>query len=359
MLRSRLPMNRRSRGFTLIELLVVIAIIAILIALLLPAVQQAREAARRSTCKNSLKQLGLAMHNYHDTFRVLPLGMNSGWGSGGMNTGGNNGAGTHYSFLIHILPQLEQAPLYQAIKAQAPVSAGGGGAGLPDPWSKPAFWTVNIPVLQCPSDSIQGDLRESPSLLSYRVSVGDTLNNNLNNDTRGMFRYNACRTFADVQDGLSNTIMMGESLLGGDRFDPLGGVALGEGGTTPAACIARVDPMTRKLMGAVREDFRPQGGRAWDGRPYFCVVATVVPPNGPFCNSGNPDGGWGHSTVQSRHTGGAQVLLGDGSVRFISENINAGNSNATAPVDGGGGPSPFGVWGALGSMRGGEVTGEF
>ncbi|MBA4031754.1 MAG: prepilin-type cleavage/methylation domain-containing protein [Planctomyces sp.] len=331
----------RRLGFTLIELLVVIAIIAILIALLLPAVQQAREAARRTQCRNNLKQLGIAMHNYHDTFLVFPPG-----GVDGMK----GTTGRSYSFAISILPYIDQTPLFNTIMANT-------GAGMGDPWNLPAYFTVDIPGYICPSDTAPTNRSESPSLLNYRVSVGDTLNDNNGTNTRGIFAFRSRTGMRDITDGTSNTILMAEAVKGGiDTTAVLGGVAVGVTTSTPQACISLIDPATRTLTGAVRTDFRPPGGRAWDGRAYFAFVATAVRPNGPSCQSSTVDGGWGHATASSRHTGGIHALMGDGAVRFISENISAGDPNATSP---GSGASPYGVWGALGTRANGETIGEF
>src|SRR6516162_2040974 len=126
----------RRLGFTLIELLVVIAIIAVLVALLLPAVQQAREAARRSQCKNNLKQLGLAMHNYHDLYKDFPMG---GWISGSKDVG---------SYMVRILPYVDQAPLYSLINFSINVDS----QILPN---GQALATTIIPLYQCPSDDAQ------------------------------------------------------------------------------------------------------------------------------------------------------------------------------------------------------------
>jgi prepilin-type N-terminal cleavage/methylation domain-containing protein len=331
----------RRLGFTLIELLVVIAIIAILIALLLPAVQQAREAARRTQCKNNLKQLGLAMHNYHDTFLVFPpAGV-----QGLQGTFGNR-----YSFAIGLLPYIDQTPLYTTMMANA-------GPGFSAPWQRPAYFTVDIPAFICPSDQTPGDRSESPSLMSYRVSVGDTLNDNNGTNTRGIFAFHGKNGMRDVTDGTSNTIMMAEAVMGGvDTTAILGGVAVGVTVSTPQDCLNLSDTATRTLNGAVRTAYRPPGGRAWDGRPYFTFVATAVRPNGPSCQSSTVDGGWGHPTASSRHTGGVHALMADGTVRFISENISAGDPNATSPTSG---ASPYGVWGALGTRAAGETIGEF
>lgn len=292
------------------------------------------------------------MHNYADTYLMFPQAYNAGWGQN---------AGRQYSWVMKILPQIEQGPLFNVLSAKGndPVA----GNRLADPWSSQAYWNLDIPAMICPSDSKPGNRNESPSLLNYRVCVGDTLQGNDNGNTRGIFRRNVCRTFGDINDGTSNTIMLGESLLGSSEFDVLGGVAVGVAGSNPQACIARIDPANpRRLTGAVRADFRPQGGRAWDGRPYFTAFATAVAPNGPFCQSSGVDGGWGHSTAQSRHTGGVQVAMADGSVRFVSENINSGDRTSCSPGSTGcnvGPQSPYGIWGALGTMSGGEAVGDF
>lgn len=348
----RIQRNRgRIRGFTLIELLVVIAIIAVLIALLLPAVQQAREAARRTQCKNNLKQLALAMHNYHDTYNKFPA-------MGVRHTGSGNRT---YSWVISVLPMIEQGNLFNAIQTQA------NSGGLPTPWSTDNnnafvrdFWTTDIASFVCPSDSAPTNRGESPSLLSYKASVGDDYHQNhfrpdQNRDNRGLFQIERWLSFGDIPDGSSNTILLGEMVMGGGPRDILGGVALDLKTWNPASCVARIDPATRQLTGNVRADFRPVGGRAWDGRPYFVGFATMVPPNGPSCHWGGTDGNEHLGTMSSRHPGGAQVAMGDGSVRFISENIDAGNQSVDS-VASPSGFSAYGVWGGLGSRAGGEAV---
>ena len=341
----------RGRGFTLIELLVVIAIIAVLIALLLPAVQQAREAARRSSCQNNLKQLALAIHNYHDTYQRFPaLGVRR-----------NFPSGTYYSWVISILPMIEQGNLFEGIEARA------DSTGLPTPWSVDQndafvrdYWTTDLQVLICPSDAAPKDRSESPSRINYKGCVGDDYHQNHfttappeNRFNRGLFQIERYLTFGDIIDGTSNTVILGEMVGGGDPDSILGGVALNLTTWNPASCIARVDPTTGRLTGNVRTTGRPVGGRAWDGRPYFVGFATMVPPNGPSCHWGMIDGNEHMGTMSSHHTGGGQVAMGDGSVRFVSENINTGNLAADS-IASPSGMSDYGVWGAMGSIGGGE-----
>jgi prepilin-type N-terminal cleavage/methylation domain-containing protein/prepilin-type processing-associated H-X9-DG protein len=350
---------RRSQfGFTLVELLVVIAIIGILVALLLPAVQAAREAARRMSCSNNLKQMALAQHNYHDTFKnFTALGYA---GDPGLGVGAN----WPYAFTIAVLPFIEQQPLYDAIYAQ---SRSGGGPGLPTPWStannawQNQNWRVDIPGFSCPSDPLPSIRSESPSLLNYKVCVGDDYHQNhffptqSNRDNRGIFQRNRWIGMRDVTDGTANTVMLGEVAGGGQSRDLFGGVAVNQQAWNPAACTARFDTTTRQLTGAVRADFRPHTGRAWDGRPYFVGFTTVIGPNGPSCHWGGVDGNEHQGSISSRHPGGAQVAMADGSVSFISQTIDTGNQAAN-DVATPSGKSPYGVWGALGSRNGGEAV---
>ncbi len=346
------------RGFTLVELLVVIAIIGILVALLLPAVQAAREAARRMSCSNNLKQMALANHNYHDVHKKFPaLGMR-GMGS---NTG------IYYSGLISLLPFMEQKPLYDGIMAQANT---GRGYGLPTPWSTSnstfhnQYWKVDIPSFICPSEGGEPpDRGESPSLISYRFCVGDDYHQNhfrpnqSGRDNRGVFQIERWLPFAGIQDGTSNTVLMGESSIGvGGPRDLKGGVAVNMQDWNPAACQARYNVVTRQLEGDVRANFRPPGGRAWDGRPYFVGFATLVPPNGPTCHWGGVDGNEHMGTLSSNHPTGGHVAMGDGSVHFVTENIDAGNQTINDIDSPGNRPSPWGVWAALGSRAGTETV---
>lgn len=360
-------MKRTRHGFTLVELLVVIAIIGILVGLLLPAVQAAREAARRMQCSNNVKQLALAMHNYESAYKRLPsLGYTGRGGQPGIGRGN-----WPYSYAMQILPFIEQGNLYNAHSARSRPQ----GRGLPSPWAnRPGHfaddeerawaaqnWQVLIPTFICPSDPPIQNTDESPAPINYKVCVGDDYHQNhffpdQGRVNRGIFQRNRWLNMGAITDGTSNTIAVSERVKGGDQRDLMGGVALNVRDWNPAACLARIDPANpRRLTGDVRAQFRPTGGRAWDGRPYFVGFATMVAPNGPSCHWGGVDGNEDMSPPSSWHTGGVQVGMGDGSVQFISENIDTGNQLANSLANPSG-LSDYGAWGALGSMGGSEVA---
>jgi prepilin-type N-terminal cleavage/methylation domain-containing protein/prepilin-type processing-associated H-X9-DG protein len=325
---------RRRRAFTLIELLVVIAIIAILIALLLPAVQQAREAARRSACKNKLKQLGIALHNYHDVYKFFPHGR-GGWD---INRGGD------FSGMVALLPYFDQKPMYDQY-----------AAGPAQPWDASfAPWSTIIDSILCPSDTLPSTRNNNCGYKSYKFCVGTTINNCYSGDTNGMFShsYRGCKKIADVFDGTSNTVVMGETGLGnvGNPNDIIGRAVYSIAGidTTPATCLTYAS--NGLYTGGTVSTWHM--GSLWAfGHPHWNFFQTVLPPNSPSCYVGadNPSNAWGLWSLSSRHPGGAHVLLGDGAVRFISENINTGSLT----------PGNYGVWGALGTIAGKEPVGEF
>ncbi|MBR9802246.1 DUF1559 domain-containing protein [bacterium] len=343
-----LTRHRRS-GFTLIELLVVIAIIAILVALLLPAVQQAREAARRSSCKNNLKQLGLALHNYHDTFSVFPF----------RQGGPGHGNGERWSANVHLLPNLEQGALYDAFMARAAQS----GVSL-SPWEQ---WTVNgiqpttqtVPAFLCPSDTNTDPVGDQgPSNYSY--CAGDSWDSVNSANPRGMFGYRSKVRMRDITDGTSNTVAMAEVVRPlsarkqGDVANNIGDAAF----TSPQVCLDTWDDAAREFVsGQSLVPADQKVGYRWpDGGLNFSSVLNALPPNrGPSCATSG-DASNGLITSASRHQGGVQALMADGSVRFVSENIDSGNPSAGKPTSG---PSPYGIWGALSTKSGGEVIGEF
>jgi prepilin-type N-terminal cleavage/methylation domain-containing protein len=353
------------RAFTLIELLVVIAIIAILIALLLPAVQQAREAARRTQCRNNLKQLGLALHNYHDVFNTLPPG-------GSHDTGGYalRRVSGHYS----ILPYYDQANRFNQVNDQqtAPIF----------PWDgnyKPFAGT--IPALLCPSDEITSN-GGATTKTNYMFCRGDSAwdhnqwAGNGRRGMRGMFmsmgdnvrdgNHGVCRRFRDVTDGLSNTIAMSERVTakspsrqvvqGSATARNLGGSFRND---NPALCLGKIDGNGEWTAGTAIGHWA--GTRAFDAAPAFSGCTTILGPNKGSCTQGGWDGEDGVYEPSSAHTGGVLVLLGDGSARFISDSIDTGDITHAPPDKPGAEQtrSPYGIWGSLGSVRGGEVIGEF
>ena len=296
-------------GFTLIELLVVIAIIAILVALLLPAVQQAREAARRSSCKNNLKQLGLAMHNYHDTHNALPL---------------QGSAANSYSVHAQVLPFIEQGNLQNVIDFRIPLMTGPGNAPVLNP---PLFEVARQPidVFLCPSESAQVIFTDTNGHdyagLNYLLNGGSGVGTNYcstNND--GLFWRGSKTKFRDITDGLSNTALMAEGLIGlGANNDDNNLINAQRqlrrvGGTS---CQVQAENMLTDPV----TSYDGRRATAWiRNNGYTTMVHGYLGPN-----SNNPDAG-NHGEVlsgpRSNHKGGAQLVLADGSVRFVSDSIN-------------------------------------
>lgn len=342
---SGIPVFRSMRlGFTLIELLVVIAIIAILVALLLPAVQQAREAARRSQCKNHLKQLGLALHNYHETHSVLPPRQG---GPGSITStrppedpdypvGGAVFPYGRQSAHVFLLPFYDQAPLFQKIQ-EAPDQPWNGGV-----------YHVQISTLACPSSPRPYNLTPV-GYTNYAYSAGDTRYGN-SRKVRGLFGFQSSVRMRDVTDGLSNTIAMAERGVSLQDNDINSTVITSEAGT-PGACTAFFPGDVYPSAWTVWE----HAGLYWsDGGTMVTSFSTGAPPNKSQCGLDVDGSGW--FAASSHHVGGVHVLIADGSVRFVSDNIDAGTQNANLVTSGN---SPYGVWGALGSKDGGEVAQEF
>lgn len=278
---SALSVRKRKKGFTLIELLVVIAIIAVLIALLLPAVQQAREAARRSQCKNNLKQIGLALHNYHDTSKMFPsLEIQD---AGFMSAANNNWGGYAGNWLTLILPYVDQAPMYNSINFGASWSAG----------NNPVAFKQKYNVFVCPSNPVQDQLWSTNShIVHYFAMSGGTNNpaggleriswaNGGTNGTeiwKGMFYHSSSVSMAAITDGTSNTVAIAEAL--------------------------GYQPSSLQAITSVA-----------DGRG---MMFSAVTSSQYQINTINR---W--FSASSFHVGGCHVLMADGAVRFISQNINA------------------------------------
>lgn len=356
-------MRTPSHGFTLVELLVVIAIIGVLVGLLLPAVQSAREAARRMQCSNNLKQLALSLHNYHDSLKTFATARYwFGTWSGGV------GDDTHGG-LTELLPFIEQGPLHRQI-----ISPGtyGGAAWPPNGW-KPSYgpnaaaeraspFAAIVPTFLCPSDGLSS--QKSPSFwnleygkTNYVYCYGDSANSatQTNLPPRGIFGYRYASKMGSLSDGTSNTVMLSECVTYQSVGLIKGGIMANvtmDNNTPPANCMAFVGPNGRYSRATGEQGWRGQG---WcQGPAAMTGFITAIAPNGPSCASWR--GTSGFFTAQSMHTGGVNVAMADGSVRFTSDSIDTGNLSARHT---GSGPSPYGVWGALGSREAGEVVGEF
>lgn len=356
---------RRGRAFTLVELLVVIAIIGILIALLLPAVQAAREAARRAQCTNNLKQLGIGLHNFHDTHKRLPAACHD-----PLYTQ-YGGQWYRWSYLTSLLPFIEQGPLYDQLKTN------NSFAQWPDANSVPACKTL-INTLICPSDSGAAQalfaFNGNSAPCSYHCNRGDQWLNWDWYEGRGPF----CRgdkkpvNFSSVQDGTSNTMAVSEvgiGVPGSRRVTET--TALGVGAynsAPPSLCLQQVGA-DQQFTGTTETRAHTQISARWMCASIYTHWLPMLPPNGPSCaNAHNED--WLLTTASSRHPGGVNVVFLDGSVRFLSETIDAGDPTRTAtspppgfpPLTDPGrpqdysGPSLYGVWGSLGSMAGRETV---
>lgn len=331
---------RRSRSaFTLIELLVVIAIIGVLIALLLPAVQAAREAARRAQCTNNMKQLGLAVHNYHDIHNSLPPGRIWKAGPPGPSFPTIFSGTPNTTWFVQMLPQFEQQALYNAFNFD--LGSEGIPGGLPNPalgfFANATVAGNKIAMFQCPSDEARqfqitplyaGGLLSAPILTkgNYAVSWGNT---NWRQATIGTqqylqsaFGHNMKINFASFRDGLSNTVVVGE-VVQGDLYDIRGVVwsSVPGGGSF----------MTRFTPNQYRDYLNLTNGGDFLNQPIFCVPEQGLPCTGT-AGDNNAFAG-----AKSRHPGGINVLLGDGSVRFVKETIN------------------HPIWIGLNSIRSGEV----
>jgi len=319
----------RARGFTLIELLVVIAIIAVLIGLLLPAVQAAREAARRAQCVNNLKQLGLALHNYHDTSGTFP------WGQGPF--------GWHdWSPNAMILPYLEQSPLYASINFTVNSSA------APTNVANFTIFRIQVAVLLCPSDTNR--LSNAEGHTNYAVNSGSRPDM-FDKDLTGLFGHVpmcGVKGINSITDGTSNTVAYAERIMG------FGSSNLTRDPMKPSTNIVFLaqqnnDYDTRAYYLACRANgpnspsatlegsgVYPYGYYWWSGEPMDGRYNHVMTPNSWSCGYNGIDGN-GAFTAMSRHPGIVNVALADGSIRAIKSTI--------APE----------IWWALGTRAGGEV----
>ena len=328
------------RGFTLIELLVVIAIIAVLIALLLPAVQAAREAARRAQCVNNLKQIGLAMHNYHAAQNSFPIGASLNPYNLGATTSWNC-----WSAQAMMAGYMEQTALYNAMNFSWAPEWGGTQAY---PINSTVVTTVVNSYL-CPSDGYAG---KSGWLNSYCASQGTTnygypfsdTDYNTYHKSTGVFAYQRAYGLADIKDGSSNTIAYSEWLVNPDKLSPspgrATGLTAGSGGNLSndanSVGLTRIQAdwafCTTKFNsgGGLGKAYGNGPGSAWTtGAMGYTIFNTLVPPNGggtmkwSACRMGccvqaqHAD----YVNAMSNHSGGVNVAMGDGSVRFIKNSV--------------------------------------
>lgn len=359
---SRYPARSRGRvhGFTIRELLVVTAIIGLLLALLLPAVRTSQGAARRMQCSNHLKQIGLALHNYHSTHGRLPSAMGgTGHGSGPMAGNANRLNG-----FVALLPFIEQQQLWEQISTSTEFNGTKFPAMGPAPWvSEYPPWEHQIITFRCPS--AEGE-DTGFGHANYTFCIGDVSERIVHpTHLRGAFACRMSSCFEDIKDGLSNTIAMAE--IG----TPNGLAVAGQFAIRQARDVLNDPSLCRSTLDPSRAGYYARGealsmvgrgGRWSDGAAGFALINTILPPNSPSCAVDGTEAVDGIYSAGSFHSVGVNVLLADGSIRFISDNIDAGDGSKTPPspeqLADGDVPSPYGVWGALGTAAGEDESDE-
>ncbi len=401
--------SRRS-GFTLVELLVVIAIIGILVGLLLPAVQAAREAARRMSCSNNFKQIGLGLQNYHSTYKQLPM-----HGSGSKRIDGityphghehHNYNCLRLSYLVGTLPFIEQQALWEQIANPLAIDYNGNAWTPPYPSMGPTPWHGNyrpwstqVPTFRCPSDSTVPGTGK-PGFSNYAACMGDAVfeqkggidengtsaggswgEEDSKRWARGTFHQRHFTKFRDIVDGLSNTVACGEILVGDRTYEASSHPIHGRDGGTfwnypPNHWEQYLDPERPQYwdvdrLGIGHADTQVEGdndhlvGTRWaDSMWPYTSFNTIRPPNS--YSVFRWEGGSGMIAAASRHQGGAHILMCDGAVIFITDSIESGDQGRVPlgdpdPVYGTGGAgrkSPYGLWGALGTKNGTETIVE-
>jgi prepilin-type N-terminal cleavage/methylation domain-containing protein/prepilin-type processing-associated H-X9-DG protein len=359
------------RAFTLIELLVVIAIIAVLIALLLPAVQAAREAARRAQCMNNLKQIGLAMHNYHSTANSFPVGFLF---PNPPNPSGSNAMGIpdlhwRWSVLAQMSPYMEQSAVYNALNFNWPIAPGSGAsgpfAGIPAYKPFPANTTAmvtRVGFFLCPSDGATGQATLPDGVTTFGPSnyhfstgngqpgtknVGDAGNpTNGAQPANGAYFLGSPQSAATIVDGTSNTVAGSEQLIG-----PASGTTTTTTGASPrpqdvrrAAVTIASTPLPdngptvgcNNMIAGWRLD---KGYAWWDGDYRSGLYNHYLTPNSKIfdCWQASPPHDPAIKAARGNHPGGVNVLCCDGHVQFVKDSVS------------------LVAWRALGTRNGGEV----
>ncbi len=368
--------SRRGKGFTLVELLVVIAIIGIMVGLLLPAVQAAREAARRMSCSNNAKQIGLGLHNYHAAYDSLPI-----HGTGPTNENTNlasasnalDGTGftrCELSFLVGLLPFVEQQALWETVSQPSVIGTFRFPAFGPRPnTAEYTPWSTDISWFRCPSDPGVG----LPALgrTNYAANIGDGMwpmhvgidfhpgrmggsaaapwqrgthlatMIRVRCGMRGPFIPGKSVSFKDITDGLSNTIAVAE--IATDQLGSSAGAAPQDIRTTgaigsaqiatlnnPKICASRIDPARPRFWtsgGSFSGVTNRRGYRWADYLGILSMANTILPPNSEVClNGGGTE--FGVVPPSSFHQGGVHIVMCDGAVKFVTDSIQAGNSSS-------------------------------
>jgi prepilin-type processing-associated H-X9-DG protein len=352
---------------------VVIAIIGVLIALLLPAVQAAREAARRMQCTNNLKQWTLSLHMYHDITNKFPAG------KGYVCPSVQNPKTTDilWSGRIHLLPYIEQNAAYDRfisqIESNTITDYRPWTSGM---WGDPDVRLLEFGALTCPSDpnakqrpTDAGLGSSGPTYSTYMFSCADGINDPGDRSSgingRILFGCGCYQDMAFCRDGTSNTVAMSEASIAAETDYPTtvkGGI-IGANNTTLDTsssaritnCLVHVDASKKNIETGYQA--RSLRGTFFYASADTSFINTVLPPNSPSCSTGAPEtntcGEWGIFSAQSYHSGGVNVSLVDGSVRFVSDTINS-ETAGSALSQKLSGKSDFGVWGAMGTPGGGE-----
>jgi len=376
----------REAGFTLVELLTVIAIIGVLIALLLPAVQAAREVGRRMSCSNNLKQLGLAAHNHLEIRQCIPPVSRNTVLQKSMK---NNAYALSLSYLVPLLSFVEQDTLYQDVVTHI---GNGGGFWVADPGT-PFHISKRPSTFSCPSDK----QIVAYSSTSYRINRGDMASRSNTGIVRGpgilgQVEVNASgvpslggQNYAgvamvkakDITDGLSKTMLLAESVVGTLDDNIKGGYG-GDNSMVdnkaPTDCLGYVDVTSGRFQAGKFSSPTNVGtvsGGSWQHHnSVFTHVFAQTPPNWPLCGRVITNNGmselWSYSTASSYHPGGVNVVMCDGSVRFVEDSIDAGDITRMQPNDAGTtsstsfmsytGKSIRGVWGAMSTHKGAEAV---
>jgi prepilin-type N-terminal cleavage/methylation domain-containing protein/prepilin-type processing-associated H-X9-DG protein len=341
-------MSSERRGFTLIELLVVIAIIAVLIALLLPAVQSAREAARRGQCMNNLKQIGLAIANYETAFKVYPFGKGLTYTSSVPGAVGYARWSTHSQLLMYI----EQGNLYNSINFNLPPETPGMAGAVPfmpayeNPQRQNETACLNqVATFLCPSDGPPitgwpGGNNYMANQQTWACDVSDNFPSTIapNEQALGIFYYNSSTKIASVTDGTSNTAYFSEKIRGTGVANP----------TTDLLVFTNQDSADATFLNCsalntlTAPPLTSREGMSWVMGEMCCTLYNhVAPPNQTSCAAPNYPGNMANMAMQvppsSRHPGGVNTAMGDGSVRFVKNSVN------------------LQTWRGLGTRKGGEV----